>query len=575
MKNRKKNFSRTTPLLRWPKLHLPPIATYFGISILIASLLILSANTVFLRNLELLTLDLLFQFRPARPTASTNIVIIEATAEDLQRYGRWPWPRRMLGELITDLKMLGAKTIVLDLLASEPSTPADDNAMARAIEQAGNVYMPYGFTTNDYNYEKGVFSIPQLREKIKGTGSVNLHFEGDGKIRRVPLFFIGNGQLYSSLILQLVLDYEQARVKSVSPDALVLSGPGKDITIPLTGNSLILNWRGKWKDTFPRYSVSDIWMGLEKISRRMPPDRDLGRIKNSISIVAVTAHGLYDTRPNALESQYPGSGIIATALTGILERDFLKLAPEWLNLFVVYLFALVPLFYIFNEKFSRYIFMTGFILGGIVLAYFIFLNNYILNFSLPFVTLMASYIAVSAFHEARISLDRKNLLALATTDGLTGLYNIRYFREILKAACLEAAKDPANSFYLVLCDIDHFKGLNDRYGHQAGDYALQNVSHALKSSVRANDVTARYGGDEMILLLRTTSETNALNVAEKIRNRVENLNLRFNQQPLPVTVSIGVARFDPARSTESSTIQKTDHALLKAKKEGRNRVVLG
>lgn len=559
----------------WVQQPVRSFATYIALAVTVASICILLASTVLFQNLELLTLDMLFRLRGSRVSASSsNIVIVEVTPSDLQKVGRWPWPRTWLAGMVTSLKQLGAKEVLLDFLISEPSVPADDDALANAIKEAGNVYLPYGYTTGDFDFNKAFLPLEKIRPHLKGMGAVNVFADHDGKVRRIPLFHFQDYQLYKNIVLQISQDHLAMQIKSISSTQLVLANETSKVAIPLVaGNALLINWQGKWKETFQHYSFLDVLDGAKAMAQGMKPTVDLSGIKNSLCIVAVTALGLYDTRPNALEAQYYGSGFLATALVNILDQDFLKVVPTWGNILLIYLFALIPPFYVFGEKSSREIFMILFVLAALVVMYFLFMNNIVMNFSLPFIALGGSYVIVSAYHSARINTEKKNLLALATIDDLTSLFNVRYFKEILKNACWEAQRDPNQAFYLILSDIDFFKQLNDRYGHQAGDYIIAQVAKTLKTLVRVGDVTARYGGDEMILLLRATASSNAQAVAEKIRANIESLELRWDNQRLPVTVSLGMACFDPKQDNEMTIVKRADDALFLAKKQGKNQVV--
>jgi diguanylate cyclase (GGDEF)-like protein len=178
----------------------------------------------------------------------------------------------------------------------------------------------------------------------------------------------------------------------------------------------------------------------------------------------------------------------------------------------------------------------------------------------------------------RRELAEAELTVLADTDGLTGLANRRTFDRHLELEWLRASRD-GTPLSLLLIDVDQFKAYNDIYGHQAGDRCLQAVSEVLARSVtRPGDLVARYGGEEMVILLPDTDAEGASNVAETIRARVEALALRHDANP-PLnilTVSIGGATSMPAyefsRAAAKELVAMADQALYRAKTEGRNRV---
>jgi diguanylate cyclase (GGDEF)-like protein len=164
------------------------------------------------------------------------------------------------------------------------------------------------------------------------------------------------------------------------------------------------------------------------------------------------------------------------------------------------------------------------------------------------------------------------LLELSNTDHLTGLFNRRYLMEALDREVQRSLRK-GNNLSLILLDIDHFKQVNDTYGHQEGDIVLQTVAHLLQKELRNYDIAARYGGEEFIAVLPDTTLEEAVFVANRVRTSV--LATRFSGElaPLSLTVSQGVAMFSRQSSeTEDSFIKLADEALYRAKANGRNRV---
>lgn len=155
------------------------------------------------------------------------------------------------------------------------------------------------------------------------------------------------------------------------------------------------------------------------------------------------------------------------------------------------------------------------------------------------------------------------------TDALTGLYNHRRFHELLRDTVEGARADDAEVAVL-FCDIDHFKQLNDRHGHLVGDDVLRRVSRIMSASVRRGDVAARYGGDEFGVLLHGADIGKALEVAERIRERVAELGVGRGDDS--TTISIGVATL-AARQDAEGLLANADRAMYAAKEGGRNRVV--
>jgi diguanylate cyclase len=173
----------------------------------------------------------------------------------------------------------------------------------------------------------------------------------------------------------------------------------------------------------------------------------------------------------------------------------------------------------------------------------------------------------------RVEVSRAREDALA--DGLTGLTNRRGF-DIALAACLEASTPADRRPSLLIADIDHFKRVNDSYGHLFGDKVIRAVAKVLKDNVKGRDTAARYGGEEFVVLLPNTPIEGARSLAEQIRTTVERCRIkRADNQELigNVTVSLGVACHNPGESA-SEFVARADSALYASKSQGRNRVTL-
>lgn len=162
----------------------------------------------------------------------------------------------------------------------------------------------------------------------------------------------------------------------------------------------------------------------------------------------------------------------------------------------------------------------------------------------------------------------------ASTDALTGVKNRRMFDSVLREE-MTAMDLGGDSPALILADIDHFKSFNDTYGHQVGDQVLRLVAQVIGGEARANDTVARYGGEEMAMILPATPLDQAMAVAERLRNAVAGrplTNRRTGQRLKSITLSCGVAVARPGDTLES-LVARCDTALYRAKDEGRNRVV--
>ncbi|HRY28847.1 MAG TPA: diguanylate cyclase [Elusimicrobiota bacterium] len=161
--------------------------------------------------------------------------------------------------------------------------------------------------------------------------------------------------------------------------------------------------------------------------------------------------------------------------------------------------------------------------------------------------------------------DYRQTVKMARTDPLTGLYNRRYFIDQTNRF-LEAANRLKAPVTLMMTDLDHFKQFNDQNGHQAGDLILQEVARLVRGCVRNSDIVARYGGDEMALLLPKANRVDAVAVAEKIRVAIEE-----NCHEMGITISIGIAQYPDDATSRDDLISAADDVLYRAKEFGGNK----
>ena len=159
------------------------------------------------------------------------------------------------------------------------------------------------------------------------------------------------------------------------------------------------------------------------------------------------------------------------------------------------------------------------------------------------------------------------------SDGLTGLFNRRFFDEALEGE-MKRAQRYEGSFSLIFFDLDNFKKLNDTYGHQAGDMTLKKTAEIMLTEKRTEDLACRYGGEELVLILPETTKVNALVIAERIRQKVEELELVFEGKQFSVTSSGGVASYPADAKDVKTLLNMADVALYQAKENGKNRIVL-
>ncbi|MCL6478086.1 MAG: sensor domain-containing diguanylate cyclase [Peptococcaceae bacterium] len=164
----------------------------------------------------------------------------------------------------------------------------------------------------------------------------------------------------------------------------------------------------------------------------------------------------------------------------------------------------------------------------------------------------------------------EKLSQLANTDHLTGIYNRAFFQKSIER--IISGDDGQYPVAVAMLDVDDFKAINDRYGHDAGDTVLVGISALIRSMIRKDDTFVRYGGEEFLLIMQKITIEKSLERLNQIRKKIENNSFAYNGQSLSITVSIGVAYLEKSGETPDALIKKADQALYAAKKKGKNRI---
>jgi len=237
---------------------------------------------------------------------------------------------------------------------------------------------------------------------------------------------------------------------------------------------------------------------------------------------------------------------------------------------------------------SRWYFMVALIalfISG-YLAYAIVFresHSFLVDLIVPFVFLFgACFVLLVATLSLQTAMDMTRITLLerdAVTDPLTGVFNRRYMdRRINEEAA--SARRYGLPLSILLLDIDYFKQINDRYGHQVGDRVLAAMAKIIDSELRESDIFTRYGGEEFLIIAPHTPLLSAIEVAERVRKCIESHDFCLSDEPggtgsFRVTVSIGVASLDDGAKDSETLIRAADKNLLRAKQTGRNRVIAG
>ncbi|WP_448567438.1 diguanylate cyclase [Thalassotalea ganghwensis] len=178
-----------------------------------------------------------------------------------------------------------------------------------------------------------------------------------------------------------------------------------------------------------------------------------------------------------------------------------------------------------------------------------------------------------AIHKKELEKANQELAILSQTDGLTKLFNRTHWENCLQAEYKRWLRSQ-NASCLVMLDIDHFKRVNDEYGHMVGDEVIRHIAKLIRDQVRETDVSGRYGGEEFAILLADTDLASAKTFAERLRRNVEESVVKYNDIDIKYTISIGIAEVSHSIDNYEAWIECADAALYMSKEGGRNRITL-
>lgn len=493
-------------------------------------------------------------------TKNIDKVVVIAVDDDSFKYlnKKWPWRRIMFAYMVDKIAPAKPKVIAFDIsFIGESEIPEDDAIMGEAFASSNNV-ITASYFTSDGKYMK---PFQKIDNASRGYGFINKPRDIDFYIRRsrAVLFSKEDKKVDFSLSIKAFALYKDLPLDSIKYDGKTVSI--KDTIIPVDKEgTFALDYRRRFKE----FTIIPFW---QIIKTDFPEDT----FKDKIILIGPTNEILHDIHNTPL-GLIPGVVINANELLMFLNNDFVKNMPKWLEFLILCIFVICISILTYRARKPRIIFK---VLGAVIifweLGLLLYLQNIRMNYFAPAALIVASYIGISIYKYFDLIVQNISLKTQAITDELTGLFTYRYFTLRLHSE-IERGKRYNINVSLVIMDIDHFKKVNDTYGHEVGNIILKEVSEIIKTNTRKADIVFRYGGEELCVILTHTPKEGAVVYSEKIRQLIAN-NSFAGSRAIRVTISSGVASY-PIDNIFSGKeiINAADMALYHAKETGRNKV---
>lgn len=561
----------------------------------------------FINSMEDRTFDIrqsiLANSKVKAPNKDIVIVAIDDGSYEyiLDKYGEWPLSRDVYAKMVDYIEVQKPQSIAFDLMfvKSMKSALDEDKALVNVFKKYDNVYtamnlddqpedlripakLPEALSVNIKDNSSGKVDlgyleysncrtvIEEILNSTSNIGMINVLRADDGVLRKMPLFLKYQDKYYPQLGLKVALNALGVKnQKDFTVDKkgnLVLSN-GKKIPVDKDGG-VILNWYGPagTYENIPMYKLLKTIEGKEK---------GTFDFHNKIVYFGATAASLFDIKTVPVDKVYPGVEVQTTYVNNILDGNLIHKVPAYVNILIGIILVMVTVGFVLTLTSLPVAFglsMTVYIVYIMLTYYLMRFYNLWLEIVSPLSLAIFAFIATVIIKYLIKSRDFDHQYKLATTDGLTELYNHRYFQEQMQRLVSHANRYET-IFSLIIIDIDFFKKFNDNFGHQSGDAVLRQVAFELKKNVRATDIVCRYGGEEMSIILPNTKYEEAVQIAQKLCSIVSSKKMKLsNGRESNVTISLGVSTFGDDGVTPSEIIESADKRLYNAKENGRNRV---
>jgi len=464
---------------------------------------------------------------------------------------RWPWRRHVFAQLVDILKEANPRVIAFDLSFSVPSESAqDDDLFEEAIKQNGNVVLG-AYLNSD---QELIEPISKLKRSAAQVGFLDVPRDRDNTNRRHWVSrMTKNNQLNESFSFKIASHFLKRT--------------------PLSS----LGQESYW--TVYDYAEQDI----EVISfwKIIQNEYALKRLQDKILIVGATGEIFHDVYNTPL-GVFPGVIIHANQVIAYLDGKTIREVSSGIfyTFLLIYLFVLAYVFYRCRMVMGVAV-MAAIILGSYQVCVFLMYVGVLVDMFSVMGMVITAFLIASVYRSLKLFVENRRLLVETGKDGLTGLYTYRYLEQRLKTEYDKTRKHTDAVLSFLIFDLDHFKRLNDTFGHEKGNDVLIAFSDILTSYSREEDLVARYGGEEFCVLLPRRKKDEAFLIAERIRQTLENKVFEFvpkgasRPDRVKVTVSVGICSTEFKEAFNGKELLRlSDSALLTAKDQGRNQVCI-
>ncbi|MDD4957240.1 MAG: diguanylate cyclase [Candidatus Omnitrophica bacterium] len=479
-----------------------------------------------------------------------DVVIVSIDDESMRDLNvRWPWPRGMIAGAIKNLAEKKPAAMSVDLVfIGESEDKEQDLILAKVLGESDNIYIASYFGAD------GRYVVPEklIANSATGFGFVNKPRDADNSVRRMrPYVLARNGKIIDhSIGVKVASQYTGQSI-----DGLVENMP------ILKDNTVYINYFADNK----KIKTIPVWKVLRgKIEK--------AEIENKIVFVGVTSevfHDIYQSPVGIVPGVFIGANEALTYITG----QFMVHDDRKMDLCAVLVFGLFAI--LVSMRLPAFPGLVAIVLEAAVfsaISTWLMARNVIIEYFGVFFVIISVFVIIYSIRYVRLTLENMWLRKEAVTDGLTRLYAYRYFEVSLKRE-LKRARSSGGYLGLAIYDLDHFKNINDTYGHEFGNKILKDVSRIMLYNSKGADTVARYGGEEFCVIMLGIKPDDAKNAVERIRHKIQEARFQTNNgDEVGITISAGIATIEDIDTDQyMDFVRAADTALYKSKDNGRNR----